>query len=93
MSIPSACARELASIRLSSDREVQESIIDPEQGRNMASVTRIKGVGHLVKTALMFPHGVADRILFQVVQEAPKKLADVLFAILQGAPPGTTSKL
>ncbi|KAG6833969.1 hypothetical protein H0H93_012872, partial [Arthromyces matolae] len=29
------------------DHEVQDSIVDPKEGRNFASITRLKGVGHL----------------------------------------------
>ncbi|KAG5733916.1 hypothetical protein E4T56_gene89, partial [Termitomyces sp. T112] len=31
-----------------SDREVQDSLVDPKEGRNFASITRIKDVGHLI---------------------------------------------
>ncbi|KNZ80777.1 hypothetical protein J132_04282 [Termitomyces sp. J132] len=30
------------------DREVQDSLVDPKEGRNFASITRIKDVGHLI---------------------------------------------
>ncbi|KAG6826677.1 hypothetical protein H0H92_014887 [Tricholoma furcatifolium] len=46
-----------------------DRIIDPNEGRNFASVTRIAGAGHLV------------------VQEAPSKVAQAIFAILRKNPP------
>ncbi|KAG6895322.1 hypothetical protein C0992_001939 [Termitomyces sp. T32_za158] len=69
------------------DREVQDSIVDPKEGRNFASITRIKGVGHLVRT---LPESCSILSEFtdgpQVVQEVPTKLAKAILAILRKTP-------
>ncbi|KAG6885317.1 hypothetical protein C0993_003294 [Termitomyces sp. T159_Od127] len=59
----------LTSSPTTSDREVQDSIVDPKEGRKFASITRIKGVGHLVVQEA--PAKLAKAI-FAVLRKTPK---------------------
>ena len=39
-------------LSVSSERDVQDSLINPQEGRKFASVTRLEDVGHLVCTSI-----------------------------------------
>lgn len=68
--------------------------MDPGEGRKVASVTRIKGEGHLVWTHDYCDMGIlAYNPFSQIVQEAPGKLARALLDVLRGNAPPAESKL
>ncbi|KAG6864013.1 hypothetical protein C0991_001093 [Blastosporella zonata] len=56
------------------DREVQDSIIDPKEGRNFASITRLQGVGHLVVEEA--PLKLA-RAIFAIIRKMPQPDTDI----------------
>ncbi|KAG5642245.1 hypothetical protein DXG03_003348 [Asterophora parasitica] len=61
---------------------IQESLCDTSEGRFVASVTRVKGAGHMVRCFYLTDASSASDRHLKVVQEQPDRLADSLCEIL-----------